>query len=94
MTNNTICTVDEFFTWYTGEDWRNTYETTNTLTINGLHAQDASPNGKAAMVFLAKYEDDTIEITSFKEPHGIWFLEFELNGTIICVQATDNYTKA
>jgi hypothetical protein len=93
MTNTTLCTVDEFFTWYTGEDWRTTYETTNTLSINGLHAQDASPNGKAAMAFLIKHEDEAIEISALEEPHA-WLLEFGLLGNIICVQAAENYTKA
>lgn len=91
MTNKAICTVDEFFTWYTGEDWRTTYETTTTLSIDGLHAEDASPNGKAAMAFLERHSDETIETRSM-DVGNTWLIEFGLLGSIILVQATEAYT--
>lgn len=92
MIKHKYTTVEEFFTWYTGEDWRTTYETTATLSIDGLHAEDASPNGKAAMAFLERYSDMTIETRSM-DVGNAWLIEFCLQGSTILVQCTEAYTR-
>lgn len=93
MIKHKYTTVERFFTWYTGEDWRTTYETTATLSIDGLHAEDASPNGKAAMALLQKHSDETIVVHS-RDIGNTWLIEFGLHGSTILVQCAEDYTLA
>ena len=45
MTRKTKTTVGELFNWYAGEDWKEDWQTTNTMSIVGNHAQDLSVDG-------------------------------------------------
>ena len=90
MTRKTKTTVGELFNWYGGEDWKEDWQTTNTMSIDGVHAQEESEDGLEALEFLAQHEDKEIEITGIDESYA-WDLEFELMGKQFSIQASAFY---
>jgi len=90
MTRKAKTTIGELFNWYAGEDWKEDWQTTNTMSIDGNHAQDESEDGLEALEFLAQHENEEVEISGIEESHA-WDLEFTLMGKIFTIQATDFY---
>jgi len=66
-------TLDEFFVWYTGDNnWYNDWQTTNSMTYNQKHMQDAYPNENTQVEILnvwhKKYGNEEIDFTFVHEP--------------------------
>ena len=90
MTRKTKTTVGELFNWYAGPDWKEDWQTTNTMSIDGVHAQDESEDGLEALEFLAKHENEEVEISGIEESYA-WDLDFELMGKQFSIQACNFY---
>ena len=83
-------TVGEFFTWYAGPEWMEDWQTTNTMTVDGVHAQDGDDDGEAVLEFLAAHKDSPIEIEG-EFVTCAFDLEFKVDGKQIMVQASGFY---
>lgn len=70
-------TVDELFNWYAGEDWAEDWQTTNTMTVNGKHAQDDDKDGMTWLNFLEEHKYDEIEVESIEAGY-----DYDLNFTV------------
>jgi hypothetical protein len=90
MTKKAKATIGELFNWYAGEDWKEDWQTTNTMSIDGNHAQDESEDGLEALEFLAQHENEEVEISGIEESHA-WDLDFTLMGKLFTIQSTDFY---
>jgi len=55
-------TVDYLMSWYGGDDWTEDWQVTNTMTVNGEHAQDDGQDGMTWLNFLEEHKDDEIEV--------------------------------
>ena len=55
-------TVDYLLSWYAGDDWAEDWQTTNTMSVNGNHAQDDGEDGMSWLTFLEEHKDDEIEV--------------------------------
>lgn len=56
-------TVDEFFTWFVGdEDCADDWQTTNTMFVDGEHAQDDDEDGMTYLKWLELRKDEEITI--------------------------------
>lgn len=93
MNRTAIATVNDLFTWYAGEDWHEDWQTTNTMTVDGVHAQDESEDGEDALKYLYENRDVMVNIEGIDEPWA-WDLVFELNGRIFSMQSTDFYGES
>ena len=82
-------TVNEFFTWYAGPDWKEDWQITNTMTIDRVHAQDGD-NEEEVVKRLAELENEVIEITSTPDPSA-WDISFVLDGKEYELQAASFY---
>lgn len=82
--------ISELFNWYGGEDWSEDWQTTNSMSIDGVHAQDESEDGLEALKFLSQHENEEVEIIGTEESYA-WDLEFTLMGKNFIIQATDFY---
>lgn len=83
-------TVGEFFTWYAGPEWKEDWQTTNTMTVDNVHAQDDGENGMTILKFLAEHENSIIEIEGEFVICAI-DIEFQVDGKEIMVQASGFY---
>ena len=83
-------TVNELLTWYSGPDWKTDWQTTNTMIIDGVHAQDESEDGLEALAFLRRHENDEVEVIGIEDPSS-WDLEFTLEGRLFSVQSAAFY---
>ena len=91
MTKNAKCTVAQFFNWYTGgQSWERGSQITDSMSINGEHAQDQSRGGEEAYQFLVENENEIIEIENI-ETSSVWDIEFELKGKRFRIQASEEY---
>ena len=90
MTRKTKTTVGELFNWYAGPDWKEDWQTANTMTIDGVHAQDESEGGLEALEFLSQHENEEVEISGIEESYA-WELEFTLMGKQFLIQACNFY---
>jgi hypothetical protein len=81
-------TVNEFFTWYAGPDWKEDCQITNTMTIDGVHAQDG--DDEEVVKRLVELENEAIEITSTPDPSA-WDISFTLDGKEYELQAASFY---
>jgi hypothetical protein len=90
MTRKTKTTVGELFNWYAGQDWKEDWQTTNTMSIDGVHAQDESENGLEALEFLSQHQNEEVEISGIEESYA-WDLDFELMGKQFSIQACNFY---
>jgi hypothetical protein len=82
--------VSELFTWYAGPTWREDWQTTNTMLIDGVHAQDESKDGLDALAFLVEHENEEVEIIG-EEVEWTWDLEFTIKDRHFTVQSIDFY---
>ena len=85
----TNTTVNEFFTWYAGSEWETSGQITNTMTIDGVHAQDSDWTGSEAKRFMIENRDQGIEI----EETDSGDISFTVNGKLVSVQACDSFTN-
>ncbi len=90
MVKTEITTVDEFFTWYSGEpEWKDDWQITNTMSIDAAHAQDDDYYGEKAIQRLEKYKSETITVTGNDDNvNGTWDISFELKGKTYRIQAS------
>ena len=73
-------TINELFTWYMGKDWSQDWQTTNTMTVDNLHAQYQDYYGKKVLKYLAENSEEIIEVSGKLDSQGTWDLEFNLKG--------------
>ena len=71
-------TVDALFRWYSGKDWKNDWQITNTMHVDNVHAQDRDYHGRKAAEYLIENETERVEVSSQPDGHGFWELEFRL----------------
>ena len=90
MNRTASATVNDLFTWYAGEEWSEDWQTTNTMSIDNVHAQDESEDGEEALKFLVEHQNEMVEIEGIEEPCA-WDLVFELKGKLFLIQSTDFY---
>ncbi len=87
-------TIDNFFKWYTNEDndslikWFADWQTSNCLTINGIHAQDDNKNG---MTILKKLFENKEQTVTFNTYQGDSYIDthFTINKDIYTIQVCD-----
>ena len=83
---NATTTVGEFFTWYKGQEWKEDWQTTNTMTVDKVHAQHSGDDGLAVLEFLVSHENDTIVISG-EFVTCAFDITFTLGGKKFMVQA-------
>ena len=83
-------TVEEFFSWYAGPSWKEDWQTTNTMTVNGIHAQKSGDQGVSVLEFLTEHQNDTINMEG-EFVFCAYDIQFELAGKKIMVQAAGFY---
>jgi len=80
-------TVGELFTWYAGEDWEKDWQTANTMTVDGKHAQDIDDSdGLDSLKLLKEHEDDVITVECVDEDNA-WDLNFEVADIEFSIQS-------
>jgi hypothetical protein len=85
-------TIDALFTWYMGGDWKEDWQTTNTMTVDGVHAQsEEDEDGEETLEHLAKNAEASIEVSGEQDSHGTWDLDFVLEGKAYSIQACGFY---
>jgi hypothetical protein len=85
-------TVNELFEWYMGGDWKNDWQTTNTMRVDGIHAQNKMSQGEKALADLVKNANKTINVKGKKDKFdGTWELSFSLQGKEYEIQASAFY---
>lgn len=90
-------TVAEFFNWYTGPDWADDWQTTNTMAIeypdgHSDHAQDDGENGMTHLMDLKAAENEKIMVAC-EDGGNAWDCSFTLasNGRTYEVQAVEAF---
>jgi hypothetical protein len=73
-------TINELFTWYMGKDWSQDWQTTNTMTVDGCHAQVVDYYGEKTLKDLRENTKETVEVSGKLDNQGTWDLEFDLKG--------------
>lgn len=81
-----VTTVDKLFSWYSGNNWVDDWETTNTMTVNNKHAQDDGINGKSHLKTLSRHKDEVIEVY-YEEEFGSYDIWFSLVGNKYMIQS-------
>lgn len=90
MTKST--TIGQLFAWYAGADWKNDNQITNTMLIDGDHAQDTfGPDGEEAVDLLVRNENEEIEVTS-NDGGNAYDISFTLNGLLFEMQASEAFS--
>jgi hypothetical protein len=85
-------TVNDLFTWYMGDDWKNEWQITNTMTVDGEHAQDLSKDGVETLKFLADNAEEAIEVHNELPPPGnAYDVIFMLKGKEFLMQAAEAF---
>jgi hypothetical protein len=86
----TKTTVNELFQWYIGGDWKEDWQITNTMLVDGEHAQTKEePNGELTLERLVSLSDKEVEVTNEVDPFDrIWEISFTLEGKEYDMQAT------
>ncbi|HUT81250.1 MAG TPA: hypothetical protein VMZ29_08605 [Candidatus Bathyarchaeia archaeon] len=88
MTKPVQSTVDEFLTWYTATPgWYDDWQTTNTMEVNGVHAQYDGSDGMTHLSKLSAAKDSPITIEQSRFRPGDWDLSFELDGDEYSLQS-------
>lgn len=81
-------TVNELFEWYIGTtDWKDDWQITNTMLVDGVHAQNGDYYGKKAVSHLSKNSNSVVEVSG-ESFDGAWELTFTLDGKEYEIQAT------
>lgn len=81
-----VTTVDKLFSWYSGNNWADDWETTDTMTVNNKHAQDDGINGKSHLKTLSRHKDEVIEVY-YEEEFGDYDIWFSLVGNKYMIQS-------
>jgi hypothetical protein len=83
-------TVNELFEWYIGTtDWKDDWQITNTMLVDGVHAQKGDYYGKKAVAHLSKNENSVVEVSGEVDSFDrIWELTFTLDGKEYEMSAT------
>jgi len=81
-----ITTVDELFTWYSGDDWANDWQTTNTMAVNREHAQDDGEDGMTHLKVLENHAQDEINV-QYTDEVGAYDVWFTLDGDEYSIQS-------
>jgi hypothetical protein len=86
----TKTTVNELFQWYIGGDWKDDWQITNTMLVDGEHAQTGEdPNGELTLERLVFLKDKEVEVTNEVDSFDrIWEISFTLEGKNYDMQAT------
>jgi len=92
---NVTCTVDEFFSWYAADyNWYDDWQVTNTMSVNGKHAQDDGQDGQTWLDFLKEHQDEQIEVVSEElSGSGDWELSFDLLDRRFSLQSITSFAK-
>ena len=81
-------TINALFTWYMGAEWKEDWQTTNTMRVDGVHAQsEKDENGEETLEHLSKNTEVSIEVSGQQDSHGTWDLDFILEGKAYSMQA-------
>lgn len=88
----TTTTVRQLFAWYAGADWKQDWQITNTMTVDGAHTQDRfRPNGEEAVDFLVRNENEEIEVTS-EDGGNAYDISFSVKGIMFEMQACEAFS--
>ena len=80
-------TIGEFFTWYNGKDWYKDSQTINTMSINGVHAQEDGRNGESWLELLYTAEDRVTHVHPDDNASGAYDISFWLDNNEFSVQS-------
>lgn len=80
-----ITTVDKLMTWYGGgnTNWFEDVENTNTMSVDGEHAQESDAEGMDHLKYLFDHKDDKILVTVVNDQSTVfqcYILSFDVDG--------------
>lgn len=82
-------TVDKLLTWYMNDEyWRDDWNTTNVMLVDGTHAQEDGEDGDITLAWLDDHKNDRINVISTEDDQGTYDLEFEVDGKSVSIQST------
>jgi hypothetical protein len=84
-------TIDELFDWYMGSNWMENWQVTNTMLVDGVHAQDIGDDnyGTSTLEKLVELMETEVEVTGEKNQFDdIWDISFILEGKSYIMTAT------
>ena len=88
-------TVNELFDWYMGPNWMEDWQVTNTMLVDGVHAQaNDDEYGSNTLNRLVELREEKVTVSGIKNKFdGIWVLSFELGGKQYTMTATAFFGK-
>ena len=88
ITKPIISTVDEFMTWYYGdESWEDDWQAANVMEVNDKHAQEDGENGMTHLRSLSDNKQEKIEIYQNQFRPGDWDIFFKVGEDEISFQS-------
>ena len=86
-------TVEDFFTWYTGPRWDKDSQTTNSMVVDGEHAQDHRRGEMYWLTFLAQNSNTPITVTTSDTQLDTYNNVFTIEDHQFSVDSLDPYTQ-
>lgn len=90
MNKTATTTIDGLFDWYMGSNWMEDWQVTNTMLVDGVHAQSIGDEyGTSTLEKLVELMEKEVEITGRKNHFDdIWEISFMLEGKSYSITAT------
>jgi len=85
--------VDDFFSWYEGPGWNKEWQITNSMVVDGEHAQDHARGVTYWLDFLAQNSATPINITSTITAFDTWDNVFEIDGHRFSVDSLEPFGR-
>jgi hypothetical protein len=89
--NTAITTIDGLFDWYIGSNWMENWEVTNTMLVDGVHAQSIGDDryGTSTLKKLVRLMEKEVVVTGKKNHFDdIWTISFMLEGEVYSITTT------